>query len=78
MIIGVLAFGLSLFVIAPLPLSNLLPALALASLAVGLIARDGLMIGVGLILAINALAVGYLMAFLAFETLIQFVSRPEG
>ena len=78
MIIGVLVFGLSFFVIAPLPLTNLLPALALASFAVGLIARDGLMIGIGLLLAIVALAVGYFVALLAYETLMQFVPPPKG
>ena len=78
MIIGVIAVGLSLFVMAPLPLSNLLPALALASLALGLVARDGLMIGIGLLLAFAALAVGFIVALLAYEALMLFVDQPPG
>ena len=75
MFIGVIIIGLALIVMLPLPFSNLLPALALITLSLGLIERDGLMIGIGLILAIIALVVGCFLALVASEAAELLVKR---
>ena len=75
MIIGVVIVALALVVMLPLPFSNLPPALALTSLALGLLERDGVMIGIGLILAFAALAIGGVMALIALEALTLFLEQ---
>ncbi|WP_339671742.1 exopolysaccharide biosynthesis protein [Dasania marina] len=71
-IIGLIIFSLSLVVMLPLPFSNLPPAIALIILSMGLLERDGAVIVVGLLAAIIALAVGYIIALIAFESLLLF------
>lgn len=76
MIIGVLTIGLALIVMLPLPFSNLPPALALICFSLGLLERDGMMIGFGLILAIIALVVGGVVAMIASEALLLLIKQP--
>ena len=76
MIIGVLTIGLALIVMLPLPFSNLPPALALICLSLGLLERDGMMIGFGLIVATAALVVGVVVAMIASEALLLLVKQP--
>jgi len=67
-VIGMLTICLALVVMLPLPFSNFPPALALTSLSLGIMERDGVMIGIGLILAAIALAIGGFMVIVAMET----------
>jgi len=75
-IIGFLTIGLALVVMLPLPFSNLPPALALMSFSLGLLERDGVMTGIGLILATTALVIGGVMALMASEALLLLVKQP--
>jgi hypothetical protein len=76
MIIGVITIGLAFIVMLPLPFSNLPPALALICFSLGLLERDGMMIGFGLILATTALVVGGVVAMIASEALLLLVKHP--
>ncbi len=76
MIIGVLTIGLALVLMLPLPFSNFPPALALICFSLGLLERDGMMVGFGLILAITALIVGGVVAMIASEALLLLVKQP--
>lgn len=64
--IGILTLGLALLVMLPVPFSNLPPALAVLCFSLGLFERDGLLIGLGLVLAVVALAIGSVMAVILY------------
>lgn len=66
-LIGTLIIGLALVVVLPLPFSNMPPAIALVCLALGILERDGLMILLGVIIGLVALAIGVGVAFIALE-----------
>ena len=74
-IMGLLTIGLALMVMLPLPLSNFPPALALGAFALGLLERDGIMIGIGLLLATAALAIGGFIALAVYEGLLLFIEK---
>jgi hypothetical protein len=48
------------------------------SFALGLLERDGVMTGIGLILAVAALAIGGIMALIASEAVFLFVEQSLG
>jgi hypothetical protein len=66
-LIGLLAFPLALLLFLPIPLGNMLPALALALLALGLLERDGVVVLGGVLVALLGVAVvsGALVAMAA-------------
>lgn len=70
MIVGVLTISLACVIVIPLPFSNLPPFLALSCLSLGLLARDGLLILLGLLMSGIALTIGVVMARLALDTFI--------
>ena len=69
-LIGMLIAGLALVVMLPLPFSNAPPALAIVSLSLGLMERDGLFISIGILLSLIALAIGGIMVTVALKTFI--------
>lgn len=73
-LVGAIMFGLALVVILPFPFSNFPPAVALICLSLGFLERDGILIAVGFSVAIVALAIGVLMAFLAWEAAMLLLS----
>ena len=64
-IAGALCLGLSIVLMLPIPLGNMLPALAISILALGVLERDGLWIIAGNLVAILAFALiwGVIWAF---------------
>ncbi|RDW11946.1 exopolysaccharide biosynthesis protein [Paracoccus thiocyanatus] len=63
---GALCFGLSLVLLLPIPLGNMLPAAAICVFALGVLERDGLWMIAGCLLAVLSFAVvsGVVWAFL--------------
>ena len=55
-LIGGLCFALSLILLLPIPLGNMLPALAICILALGVLEKDGLWILLGLAISLGAIA----------------------
>ncbi len=55
--IGLVAFPLSLILFLPIPFGNMLPAAAIACLALGLAERDGLAVAAGYVLSLLSVAV---------------------
>ena len=49
-IIGIFAFIFSISIAVPLPFTNLVPAIAIAAISLGMLSRDGLFIIIGMIL----------------------------
>jgi hypothetical protein len=56
-VIGALCFALAVILVLPIPLGNMLPALAICVFALGIIARDGVWIIAGTVTAIGAVAI---------------------
>lgn len=54
--LGLVAFPLSLILFLPIPLGNMLPAAAIACLALGLAERDGVAVGFGYVLSVASVA----------------------
>lgn len=67
MAVGIVIFILAVIVAIPLPFSNFLPSMSLLFLALGILGRDGMLIAVGLIVAVIALSVGGLIILLAVD-----------
>jgi len=64
---GFIILCLAVAMISPLPLSNILPALALFPIALGLLEKDGLATMLGWLASIVAISVGIFMIFAAIE-----------
>ncbi|GLK74322.1 exopolysaccharide biosynthesis protein [Ancylobacter dichloromethanicus] len=64
-IVGLMCFVLAVVLVLPIPLGNMLPALAICLLALGILERDGLWIIAGMALAVASLGVvwGVVWAF---------------
>ena len=54
-IVGSFCFLLSIIILLPVPLGNMLPALAISLMMLGLLERDGLWVGIGFALGIGSL-----------------------
>lgn len=72
-VIGVFVVVLAIVITIPLPLCNLAPAISVTILAFGLLERDGLMILIGLMAGIIALAIGALITCVAIESISHFL-----
>lgn len=73
-ITGVIILSLALIMISPLPLSNILPALALLQIALGLLETDGLAMLTGWAFSVIAIVVGILMIVAAIEFATWFLA----
>lgn len=64
-IVGLVCFVLSVVLVLPIPLGNMLPALAICIMALGILERDGIWILVGMAIALTSLGVvsGVVWAF---------------
>ena len=56
-ILGVLCLVLSIVLFLPIPLGNMLPALALCILALGILERDGVWVAIGAAAGIASIAI---------------------
>lgn len=65
-VVGLVCFILAVVLVLPIPLGNMLPALAICIMALGILERDGIWILVGILVAIVSLGVvsGVVWAFL--------------
>ena len=64
-VIGFICFVLAVILVLPIPLGNMLPALAICIMALGILERDGVWTGIGAILAFISIGVvwGVVWAF---------------
>lgn len=64
-IVGLMCFVLAVVLVLPIPLGNMLPALAICILALGILERDGVWVVVGMALAVASLGIvsGVVWAF---------------
>lgn len=64
-VVGLVCFVLSVVLVLPIPLGNMLPALAICIMALGILERDGIWILVGMAIALASLGVvsGVVWAF---------------
>jgi hypothetical protein len=73
--IGLVCLVLALLLILPIPLGNVLPALAISLLALGLLERDGLWVLAGFFMAAAALAVVSGVIFGLVKAAIYFFTK---
>ena len=69
---GLMIVGLAFALVLPLPFSNFLPAVAIVFLALGLLERDGVVMAIGMALGVVALVVGWFIAQIAFDMMLDF------
>jgi hypothetical protein len=68
-IVGGLIFMFSVFVLAPLPLSNFIPGLGVLITSFGMIGRDGLVMILGILVGFLGMAIAVLTVFFGLEAL---------
>jgi hypothetical protein len=68
-VVGLIVIGLALVITIPLPFSNFPPAIAVLCLAFGILERDGLLIFIGLVVSSIALTIGFLIGYVAIESI---------
>lgn len=71
-VIGALCLVLAIVLVLPIPLGNMLPALAISLMALGLLEKDGLWILLGALVGIGSLVIVYGVLF-AFAKALIFV-----
>ena len=78
-LLGLALFGgamlLAVVLVLPIPLGNMLPALAISMLALGILERDGFWILAGLAVAAVSAAVVSGVVFAAFKAAVYFVTK---
>ncbi|MBX2881223.1 MAG: exopolysaccharide biosynthesis protein [Granulosicoccus sp.] len=63
---------LAIFMITPLPLSNMLPAIALLFIALGLLENDGAMLLIGFATSVIALVIGMTMIGVLYGLIVRY------
>jgi hypothetical protein len=72
-LVGLMLLSLALIIFLPIPFGNMLPALAIAVIAIGYIERDGLVILVGIALGFASFVVLYMFFHLVWKALLDLV-----
>jgi len=74
-VIGALCLILAIIVMLPIPLGNMLPALAISLIALGIIERDGLWVMAGIVTSAVALVVVSGVIFAIVKTAVYLLAR---
>ena len=74
-LVGLVRLLLAVVLVLPIPLGNMLPALAISMLALGILERDGFWILAGLAVAAVSAAVVSGVVFAAFKAAVYFVTK---
>lgn len=74
-LIAVVMIFLAIFMITPLPLSNVLPAIALLLIALGLLEKDGVLILTGFAASVIALLIGLTMISVLYGLVTHYFMR---
>jgi len=74
-LVGLICLLLALVLVLPIPLGNMLPALAISLMALGLLERDGVWIGAGLVMAVVSMVVVSGVVFALFKATIFFFTQ---
>jgi hypothetical protein len=73
--VGLVCLVLAIILVLPIPLGNMLPALAISLMALGLLERDGIWVGIGLIVAVVAMIVVSGVVFALVKAAIFFFTQ---
>ncbi|WP_298833138.1 exopolysaccharide biosynthesis protein [uncultured Piscinibacter sp.] len=77
-VVGALCLLLSIMILLPIPLGNMLPALAICLLALGILERDGLWVLAGIAASVAATVLVSGVVFAMAKAAIYFVTRVLG
>lgn len=73
--VGLVCLVLAIILVLPIPLGNMLPALAISLMALGFLERDGIWVGIGLIVAVVAMIVVSGVVFALVKAAIFFFTQ---
>ena len=73
--VGLVCLLLALVLVLPIPLGNMLPALSISLMALGLLERDGVWISAGLIMAVVSMVVVSGVVFALFKAAVFFFTQ---
>jgi len=73
--VGLVCLLLAVVLVLPIPLGNVLPALAISLMALGLLERDGVWISAGLIMAVVSMVVVSGVVFALFKAAVFFFTQ---
>jgi len=74
-VVGLLSLLLAVLLILPIPLGNVLPALAISLMALGVLERDGLWVLSGLAVSVAAVFVVYGVVFAMVKATLYFFTQ---
>lgn len=74
-LVGLICLLLAVVLVLPIPLGNMLPALAVSLMALGLLEWDGIWISAGLIIALVSMVVVSGVVFALFKATIYFFTQ---
>ncbi len=77
-VIGGFCFALAVILVLPIPLGNMLPALAICIFSLGILARDGLWIIAGAVTAIGAVAISSGVVYALVEAALLVIGEAFG
>jgi hypothetical protein len=72
-VLGAFALVLAIVVTLPIPLGNMLPAFAICLIALGVLERDGLCAGVGVVVGVGALALSATVVYAMVKAALFFL-----
>ncbi len=74
-LVGVLSLLLAVLLVLPIPLGNVLPALAISLMALGVLEHDGVWVVAGLAMAVAATSVVYGVVFAMAKAALYFLTQ---
>lgn len=74
-VVGLTVLALGFLIAIPVPFINFVPAIALLCLSLGLLERDGLMIFLGLVIAVLAIAIGISIAQVTLDAALLYFGK---
>lgn len=76
-LVGVLSLLLAVLLVLPIPLGNVLPALAISLMALGVLEHDGVWVMAGLAVAVAATSVVYGVVFAMAKAALYFLTQVQ-
>ena len=73
--IGALTIVLAIVLFIPLPFTNFMPAVAMIVISLGFLERDGVIVTIGLVTSVIALAIGFTAIFFGAEAMAHLLAK---
>jgi hypothetical protein len=74
-LIGLFSFVFALSILLPFPLTNLIPAVGVALMALGMLSRDGVPIIIGMIVGSVGIVISFMAILIGQKAVMQIIDR---